>query len=395
MTKSKSILIGAGFSAPIGYPIGNKLNDLLVNCKGDDFAFHTSGKLTISSDGKKPNFGYKTSYDISFDFCIALIQLFNTRKGYFDYEKFYDFILDEAHKDEEVKEVAKPFVGQFGTVDQLLFSLKNIYNMVVAHYIKDNDEKKWYDDEPYMSGPILPGYSGFLNSLKTLHADIDVVNVHTLNHDMFFERLNATEWIAGELCDGFEELGSPYFGQLLVKGREYNCRLARYTGQYTRKYRLYKLHGSFDYGVYYKMNGATAVPETYIKSRWGIGFSKLLKETVDEKGNLYYENCLVNYHADFLTGTTSKIERYKEPLLYKRLFQMFRENLNQTESLTVIGYGCKDSEVNKMIIENFDHKTKPSFIIDPFPSNTVKEFRNSIGAKLIEKHLEDITIEDF
>lgn len=395
MVTSKSLLIGAGFSAPMGYPIGNKLNDLLVKCRGDEFAFHTSGKLTVSDDGKKPNFGYKTSYDVCFDFCITLIELFNTRKGCFDYEEFYDFMLDEANEDQEVKEIAKPFVGQFGTVEQLIFKLRNIYNQLVSYYLKDKDGKRWYDDEPYLIGPILPGYSGILNSLKAMFAEIDVVNIHTLNHDMFFERLDTTDWIAGELCDGFEEFGSPYFGQLTSNGRSYNCRLERYTGVYSKKYRLYKLHGSFDYGVYYNMKEIMALPETYVKTRWGIGFGELLKETTNDKGGLYYERCWVNYHADFLTGTTSKIERYKEPLLYNGLFKMFRENLSNSESLTIIGYGCKDTEVNRMIVENFRHKTKPSYIIDPFPGKNVHDFKELIGAKLIEKHLEDISIEDF
>lgn len=46
------------------------------------------------------------------------------------------------------------------------------------------------------------------------------------------------------MCDGFEELGSPFYGELL---RTYKCRLSRYTGKYTKKIRLYKLHASKDY----------------------------------------------------------------------------------------------------------------------------------------------------
>ena len=65
-TKGKSIsfLLGAGFSAPKGYPIGNQLNEKLLTCTGDNFAFSPSGTLVVNNDGTKPDLGYKNQYDI-------------------------------------------------------------------------------------------------------------------------------------------------------------------------------------------------------------------------------------------------------------------------------------------------------------------------------------------
>ena len=160
------------------------------------------------------------------------------------------------------------------------------------------------------------------------------------------------------------------------------------------KVRLYKLHGSFDYGVYHGSNGAVMSAENYVKTKWGIGFSNFYKEKKVNNA-LEYERDWINYHADFLTGTTSKIERYNEPLLYKKLFEIFRENLTNSEMLIIVGYGAKDSEVNKMILENFNFKVKPTFIIDPFPSAQVKELQSKINAKLIVKDLNDIEMNDF
>lgn len=59
-----------------------------------------------------------------------------------------------------------------------------------------------------------------------------IVDVHTLNHDLFLERLNITDWLQGNLCDGFEEMGSPYYGKLRTDDDSYMVRLARYTGFY-------------------------------------------------------------------------------------------------------------------------------------------------------------------
>ena len=63
--------------------------------------------------------------------------------------------------------------------------------------------------------------------------------------------------------------------------------------------------------------------------------------------------------------------------------------------LIIVGYGAKDSEVNKMILENFNFKIKPTFIIDPFPSDQVKVLQAKINAKLIVKDLNDIEMKDF
>lgn len=390
MNKSISILLGAGFSAPMGYPVGNALNKLLLECDDSKFGFHTSGSLVVSTDGTKPDFGYKTSYDFQFDFCRDLIQYFNKSKGYFDYEEFYDYFNYEAKDDPEVKALFNS--KSYGTekdLSQMLYGIKNIYTQLVSHFLVDGEGNSWYDDAAHMCGPIWPGFTGVLNCLQNWGEEYNV-NVHTLNHDLFFERLNISDWLQGELCDGFEELGSPYYGDLSVKGRHYKCRLQQYTGNYNKKFRLYKLHGSKDYGVYYAPNGATLIPEKYIKTRYGVGFSELYKEVQNENGELTYDRCWINYHADFLTGTTSKIERYAEPLLFKELFQRFRDNLKEAEKLIIIGYGGRDSEVNKMILENFACKSKPSFIIDPFPGEDVKKLREQVEAKLIQEHLENI-----
>lgn len=102
-----------------------------------------------------------------------------------------------------------------------------------------------------------------------------VINVHTLNHDLFFESLNRTDFINGEISDGFDEYGSEYYGVLKVKEAHYNCRLERYTGYYNTSIRLYKLHGSLDYVLYYRSKGATLLPDKYVKIRQNMSVSDL------------------------------------------------------------------------------------------------------------------------
>ena len=60
--KSISFLLGAGFSAPKGYPIGNGMNNGLLNFDDKDVDFSPSGELVISKNGRKPQFQIEGVY---------------------------------------------------------------------------------------------------------------------------------------------------------------------------------------------------------------------------------------------------------------------------------------------------------------------------------------------
>ncbi|MCK9413767.1 MAG: SIR2 family protein [Prolixibacteraceae bacterium] len=396
MGKSISLLLGAGFSAPAGYPLGNSLNEILLSCTGDNFAFNTDGRLMISTDGKKPDLGYKTSYDFQFDFCRDLIQYFNSLKGYFDYEEFYDFFVDDAKTDPGVIDFFHHnFYGSEKDLGQILFSNKNIYNQLISFYLKDGNGVAWYEDDA-VSMSSFNGYLGVLNCLKEMEEE-NRINVHTLNHDLFFERLDSSEWFNGKLCDGFEETRSLYYGDLYnsVTNTSQKVAIPYYNDEYKKNICLYKLHGSKDYAIYYRPQGTNLIPETYVKVPSKIGINNLYKKIYDKNGDLKYEHCWINYHADFLTGTTAKIRRYDEPLLFKHLFEHFIHNLVVAEKLIIIGYGGKDNEINKIIMKNFDYRNKPSYIIDPFPGTNLKKLQAQLNAKFIIKNLADIQMVDF
>jgi hypothetical protein len=394
MQDSISLLLGAGFSAPKGYPIGNKLNELLLGSENDNFTFHTTGCLVVNQDGSKPDFGYKTSYDIEYAFTMELMRYFKRLNNYFDYEEFYDFIHSEISNVKDVVELASKFrSGGNDDVQHLLNSVDNILVQLIQFYLHDEFGKSNYDGEPYISGQTYFGYSGFMRCLKALSVNSEV-HIHTLNHDLFFERFNNTDFLEGRLCDGFTELGSPYLGKLEIRSRKYMCKLQYYSGEYEKQFKLYKLHGSLDYVLYHSGGTGLLTTECYLKIRSGIGFSDVYKEKLDRNGKYYYENSWVKNHSDFLTGTSSKIERYAEPLLYNKLFQHFKDNLKISKMLIIAGYGAKDTEINKILETNFDFIKKPVFIIDPYPNSNIFRLQKSLNAKLVEKQLQDISLSD-
>lgn len=393
MSNSISLLIGAGFSAPMGYPVGKTLNNLLLQSRNENIGFDTGGSLVTNRDGTKPDFGYKTSYDIDFEFCCDLMDYFtNTNKG-FDYEMFYDYISDSVYHDDKVDSIAKPYLSDTKSIISLMQGLKKVVNQLVSYYLHDRDGNRYYDDQPYLADKYFPGYTGLMNCISNL-SEKYTVNIHTLNHDLFLESFNKTDFFKGELCDGFEELGSCYYGALESGSRRYMVRLKRYTGNYNKKIRLYKLHGSLDYELFYKSEGAIFTPDVYIKRRYGIGHTDLYKEVTNSKGELEYQESWINYHSDFLTGTTSKIERYEEPLLFKMLFDHFKSNLRQSDILLIIGYGAKDIEINRIIFQEFNFSRNKIFIIDPFPGKSLIDFGLKLNAKFIAKQMDDVNMRD-
>ncbi|MBP5481281.1 MAG: hypothetical protein J6Y22_05980 [Paludibacteraceae bacterium] len=388
--KSISILLGAGFSIPMGYPSGNKMNEYLLHFDDNTHSFDAnSGKLTTTTDHSKTNFNNTRVGDRKyFDLCLRLIKKYEeTHNGNFDYEHFYDFIKGDEIKEEQYKSLFDKLVDERNTYGDCIYHVSDIYNQMIACLMKDKDKESWYDNEPTRVDYYDEKYDTFIKYLSDLSKEY-IVNVHTLNHDLLFESFKISTLIDnGDVSDGFEELGSKYYGILCHENRTYHCRLERYTGKYDTPIRLYKLHGSLDYVHFYRRNGHIMELDNYIKIKHGIGYDKIMKE--NDEGTSYEEDPFET-HADFLTGTTAKIKRYGEPF-FKNLSGKFEENLKNAEKLIIIGYGCKDQGINDMIKNNFNRE-KPSFIIDPNPQELVNAFSECIGSKILKFGIDNLDI---
>lgn len=247
--KSISFLLGAGFSAPKGYPVGNQINEELLNFNKKNICFSGSGNLCFIDSAAYSQLQTNAGNNIHqkyFVFCQRLIAEYTKKHcGVFDYEVFYDFLKTDEAKEKCYQLLCRDLTNENECYDNYLFNTRHIYNQMVGSLIRDNNGKSWYDDEPFRLSSDEE-YYGFLKYLSVL-ASKYIVNVHTLNHDVFFESFNNTKLINGKISDGFDEYGSEYYGDLIHENRHYRCRLERFTGRYPSPIRLYKLHGSIDY----------------------------------------------------------------------------------------------------------------------------------------------------
>lgn len=385
-----SLLLGAGFSVNRGYPTAAMLNEKLTKLTKADFCVSTGGSLCWLSEGQKDPFTY-SSYYTSKMFTLACIE-FYSKANSFNYEEFYDFYksMEQNHNDSKS---FNTFCDEFRQLYHcktdnlnLLNGLGNIYNQLIAAFLVDSEGKKFYDPG-HLGYPTCPGYTGFLNCLQSWGED-HIVHIHTLNHDLFFEIFKSSDWLKGELDDGFKELGSSYYGDFQER---FKVRLPYFANFYEKRFRLYKLHGSIDQYPFHLKNFGI---DGYIKIKLGIGTDGLYKEVENEKGELQYVNDWINYHSDFLSGTTSKILRYREPWYYEKVFNHLEKNLIASKNLVIIGYGCGDTEINNLIEKYYD-KSKHVFIVEPFPHQRTYTFCENFNAKLIVKNIDNLSTEDF
>lgn len=385
---SISILLGAGFSVPMGYPTANTLATKLLHLDDECICFSPSGQLAIYPTNTLKNLLHNENnyWEKVYILCKRLIAAYKRSHGSLDYEVFYDFLRNEVSQMKYI-DCSQGLTDNFNDYRSLLTNIKPIFNQIIAYLIEGNKYGCWIGKEPFTN--YIEGYDGILSCLKQW-GKTTIVNVHTLNHDTLFESFRNTEYLNNMISDGFDEYGSDFYGLLNCGNKEFKVRLERYTARYNKPIRLYKLHGSLDYVPFHRNTNKPKPFDTYVKISKGINSGDLLRAC---RRKMKYEFSPFELHADFLTGTTSKILRYKEPF-YNKLFKRFRNNLHNAERLIIIGYSCQDQGINDIIFNNFD-TSKQSFIVSPNPNEHIRNFAKKIKATILDMGVEKITKNTF
>lgn len=390
-----SFLLGAGFSVPKGYPIGKEVNEQFEDFYKKPYVFSFGGKLAI--DNQHPSSYMSNIWQKQYDLCNRLILLYKEQYNRFDFEQFFDFIrgkevLEPYYKD-ACQDICTSCFGE--DYESMVNNLEPIYLQMEEEILRPKNGDIWHSS----SEDILHSQSLYKNIIKVIDtlSKESIVNIHTLNHDLLLESMIKSNVVSETLTDGFDDFGSNYYGILRVPKYPddpqanllpYRVRLERYTGRYPSALRLFKLHGSLDYAPFWsqKRHGYLQ-KDRYVKRSEGISVDDLQKAY---GAKMYYETSEWNLHPDFLTGTCSKIRRYKEPLLYGKLFRRFKSNLKKSNLLIVIGYGFNDIEINNIINTNFNFKQGKVIVIDPYPSESYHLFSKDKDIRLIKKSIVEV-----
>ncbi len=378
-----SFLLGAGFSVNQGYPTAHRLAQSLTSLQYGDFIVSPAGNVAPTSNGE--DIWTLGSYKLSKKCVLELIKLFDDRDpGNFNYEVFYDFLAltEEKKFSEEELVILTKYISEDGSYTNLLnlrSDLIKIFTQIVSWKISDGGEDKFYSSN-VVSDFSRQKYFGFLTLVRHFKDEGNLLNFHTLNHDLFLESLRHTEEFGGEMSDGFTD-DTEYYED----SDGYEKKLLKFTNEYPSNIRLFKLHGSFNIIPFHGDGHIT----DYVKFPWRTDLTNIKKRD-NQRDILDF----TNYHSDFLSGTIFKKSRYAEPKYFGVMLGHLDRNLSESDKLIIIGYGCLDSGINKIIDEKLKKGT-PIYVVDPFPSPAVLDFVAQKGAKLIKKTPEKIILEDF
>jgi len=390
-----SILLGSGFSIPEGVKSVTELNERLKSINASEIYVHTTRSAFFIQD---ESFNDQLALPER-QFVEEFLKFYNRdilSDNNFHYEDFYDFYTAFLREDQNADLIngccdkfSSSLSGFWGERDSYnrVRDFDRTFNQLVGSLLEN---PMYYRD---VSLGNYPPYDNFISFLRKMiqHGE---VKVHSLNHDLFFDHLaRKVSGLWEHFTDGFELQGSNIYGALRREfqhkkariTKEYKVKLKRFTGDFSNRLALFKLHGSIDNYIAYNLD-----PEIRIKRDYGIS-EFLIEHLPDGEEKFKISRLQDSIYPDFLSGSTEKIYRYNNPY-YKILFDHFSDNLNQSNCLIVIGYGFKDEGINKILEKEYLSKGKNMIVIDITKPDT--KIVDSDNCSLIQKSITDINSEE-
>lgn len=196
--KSISLLLGAGFSVFMGYPIAKELLEFLLG-KNESEGTKLLSRKEISKMGTAPDGTLVTSQNNetveneSIQLLLLAIKFLNEKKpsSELGYENIYELLCDgtflneqdfieyvSKQRESEKDEFKMPYKPNFYAKKR---DLACMYKQIIAELLTDRSESFASSDKSKKYKDFL----GYLNALQNEYT----IHVHTLNHDLLFETL--------------------------------------------------------------------------------------------------------------------------------------------------------------------------------------------------------------
>jgi len=367
-----SLIVGAGFSAPAGYPTSEELNHRLLSLNKGSFCHSFYGGVS-QIDAKMPS-----SFLAEIDLCIDLMHYYADKMGHFYYKDFYDYLLEEVFNDDGIYNVFDKELFNDESVLYAIGSLKYIFNKLIDICNTDKHGCWRYDDESSIDKSLFIPYERFFGQLNIY----DEIHIHSLNDDLLTDGLKSLSCIDGNYSDGFEFNQPSYLGEIWNGYCEVQetVELPQFIGKFEKRLNLYKLRGSRDFYALYK----PLQQESYR----GKDVIVKINRKVDR---ISYNGIYLpfNYRGEFLSGLCANSVRANYPVYYNLIFDKFKKNLIKSDMLVIIGYGCKDKDINDFILRYYD-STKRSVFIDSNPSEMILQLGKNLNSEIIIEPFENV-----
>ena len=344
-----AVLLGAGFSMPMGYPSGwaiaqkfdRDLRGQFLEFQSEEWAFRDGRSEADIENGRGDN---ALGYSYVFNELVSTYKQERNIQEVSDYEDFYQYSIELSKKDEAIsilyEHARANLLKDYGEdiYEGYFFMFENPqYKLIqkILDYLISDLLFKALDDTI-----IIEAYNDFIGVLKKYRN----INLITLNHDMLLERILSIGRIP--FSKGFSSKNSCITFD--------NKPLPIFVNTFNKRCKLLKLHGSIDtysFGHLKNINGSLYptgntthfLTNNYDEKHHAKRINPITKEVVQE----FNANILPMY----ITGI-GKDKTIKKSSLYKPLYAQARMSLRNCQKLLIIGYSFRDPHINELMRES-------------------------------------------
>lgn len=352
MNNELTVLLGAGFSANAGMPMGKEIAKMFNRDLREKLLLFSSSEWAWEdnkSDAARRN--GKLNYD-----CLAYSYIFDQivksyvdqRNGFKNYEDFYQFLIDKSTNKQWLEKIFS--IARKSLIRDKPFLLENEYYDNYLYPIDKKQYGKVSDILNYLIGDLLRTIPKTSEELKKIYSPFisyikkfEVVNIFTLNHDILLETLLEMNNLA--YSTGHSVMGSC----VEYNGEKIPC----FDNDFNENINIHKLHGSIDFYKfrYYQKNGNNiflSPTEKYVHFTTRDYHVKHGVKMIDTNTNEVIQDMNFDIVPKFITGTDKK-SVIENDFLFKSLFNNFENIISQTKHLLVSGYSFRDNHVNEII----------------------------------------------
>ena len=379
MNKHIAFLLGSGFSVPAGLPTANIMNNIIKSTIYDRIRLSFKDgcnnvlqsfileKLLTECD-EYEDFNYERYFDFikeekdkELDKNKLLAFIERGMYGYWWKCSMYEDTGKKKHRNQVVK-MLESTIGKCKNYQEVVEGIEQWYQHIIARNIIGNTK---YGKLERFS----PCYQGFIDVLSCIVKSGYIVDIYTLNHDLYLESLLSHTDLKDKVSNGF---GGDIDHIKSVGYKTFN------TNFFNNTIRIYKLHGSIDV---HELSFTNYRKNQYIQMMDGFRMENPFLLDGEKNGSVL---------PLFLTGKTSKGKKYeKEP--YKSMIAEFKDNVGKAEKLIVIGYSGNDEGINEFLYDQYSN-WKKTYVISPNANE--HPFVKDKGAKPLNIVVELLSITD-
>jgi hypothetical protein len=346
-----TILLGAGFSRPAGFPLTSHINEYFLRNNSEELLNFTSGEWKwnyLANHADQTN-GRIKPYYLAYGYILnQWVNCFSKSNGGFSsYEEFYQFIADYHTNNDVVSPIITKAFEEFQSkypsepqsdsrYSHYVYPFEHPQNSEIInifnHLVKDLLHSSISIKE------LILIYTPFINYIQ----NFEKISIISLNHDNLLETIFLETKI--RYSDGFtienSRLVSTNDNPIKYFDNDFNDNLP-----------LIKLHGSIDIYKYEisDIEGSLVRPTgDYIYFKTWDYYEKQGPKLIDPITREVIQDYHWNITPQFITGTR-KDEIIKNDTMYRSLYSEFEKRIHTSQNLLIIGYSFSDEHVNDQI----------------------------------------------